>query len=552
MAFAKKARRSGALAALLAAALVATGCSASPPGDLEGPAKALGGQIEDGRKALDKAKKDYEKKLNLPQYRFMKQYEKEQQYLDKFTDADAKFDAAATINDKKIKPQLDDWGGNRAQFENDLARAKTLLSNAKTLITQPAQWADKVASVKADPSGTIKQSATALQVINTDYGPLNKQVDAAKVTYKQNADAIGSAFVPISALRSDALRANGLLQAEVNKAQPNWAVAATQADIVQAKVASYNKDGGAFKSKLGQLDVRETWTLVDARVDSWVIVYRTSWDEDKDGNTEKNHTYDKRPRKGLLDVETANYFAQFGGDDVLAKLQPGTWGGVDFKYVKVDEAQWKKLGIDAKEDLPKGHNAAEFTIELDQRYCHQVLVYRNGKPGTKSPGKGGGCAQYNTTADTAQGKYWVESSELRTDLIGMDLYAKPFGELPEQAATNGVPPGITYVGDESTGEWREDDDGKFWVFYGQYRLFQDLIGGPSPYYYRSDWDDWGNHRRSKAPYFGSLNGKPRFGAKSPFASSRPFGSFYTNNLHGTTVRSAGPSARGGGPGAGGK
>jgi len=134
----------------------------------------------------------------------------------------------------------------------------------------------------------------------------------------------------------------------------------------------------------------------------------------------------------------------------------------------------------------------------------------------------------------------------------MDLYAKPFGELPEQAATNGVPPGITYVGDESTGEWREDDDGKFWVFYGQYRLFQDLIGGPSPYYYRSDWDDWGNHRRSKAPYFGSLNGKPRFGAKSPFASSRPFGSFYTNNLHGTTVRSAGPSARGGGPGAGGK
>lgn len=538
-----------AVPVVAALALLVTGCSSSPPSELEGPAKALGGQINSAQKGLDKAKADFHKKLKQPKYAFMARYTAAQRHEDLFAQAKSKLDKADKIYGDKVKPQVEDYNGKKADLAKAIADATKLKDEALKLTANPTRWVDEVASVKADSKGTLTRSTDALQTVNTDYVTLEKRVEAAKTTYSKNADAIGASFQPLTSLRSDALQANGLLQAEAAKSSPNFAVMATQASIVTSKTASYTKDGAALESKFDQLDTRETHTLVDARVDSTVYISRTSWDEGRDYPDEHDYDYPKR----TVDVETANYFAEFNQNDVLAKLQPGSWGGVDFKLDKSDKAHWEKLRINAKEKLHGDDTAAEFYIELDQTYCHQVQVFKNGKPGATSPGKRGYCSRYDTAADTAKGKYWVATDELRTDLIGMDLYAKEFGQLPDQALTNGVPPGIAYVGDSSTGEWREDDDGhSFWYFYGQYAFFNQLIGGTNPYYYRSDWDDWGKHRKSKRPYYGAIGKSPRFGAKSPFASSRFPGSNYSRNLHGTTVRSAGPSARGGGPSGGGK
>jgi uncharacterized membrane protein YjfL (UPF0719 family) len=58
--------------------------------------------------------------------------------------------------------------------------------------------------------------------------------------------------------------------------------------------------------------------------------------------------------------------------------------------------------------------------------------------------------------------------------LGMTVYAKQDGE----EITKIGPPGYEYVGNERYGSWHTDSGGRsFWVFYGQYRLLSDLLGG---------------------------------------------------------------------------
>jgi len=537
------------LIALLACVTLAlTGCSAEPPEALNNSAKALSGQIETDRKALDKAKTDFGNQLKQDKYAFMNAYTPAERHADRFDQAKTKLDEADKVLKTEVKPLVDDYeDGKKAKLEAAIGKVNTLRTDAQTLTRDPAQWADKVVATKTDPKGTVKASADALTGMNTDYDPLNKRVETAQSTYERNKAAIGTAFQPLSNQHSDALQANGLLQAEASKNPPNYAVMTTHSQTVLNNSAAYGKDAPAFKSRLGQLDDRETHTLVDIRVDSVVEINRTSWDESYDYPDEHNYDYPGVP----VDMDTANYFAKFGPDDVLAKEVSG-WGG-GFKYDKVDENQWKKLGIESKKDWPKGDSDAEFYVELDETYCHQVLIWKNGKAGSQPAGNY--CSKYDTSTDKAAGKYWIEADDLDAELIGMDVYAKGVGDFNDQATTEGTPPGMAYVGDPQAGEWREDSNGNsFWHYYGQYMFFSQLIGGPNSYHYRSEYDSWNrDYRYSKRPYFASVNGKDRYGLKSPLVTSRFPGSTYmSSGLHNSTVRGAGPAARSGGPGNGGK
>jgi hypothetical protein len=258
----------------------------------------------------------------------------------------------------------------------------------------------------------------------------------------------------------------------------------------------------------------------------------------------------------IVDIETANYFAKFSPDDVLAT--DSMWWGGGFETDKADRKQWDKLKIDPRNPKwPGDHDHAEFNGEVEDTYCHKLRVLKDGKPDTSGRPKSADnyCSQYDTDGDVAQGMYWIEADELDAEAIGMDIYSKGLGDFDDQATEEATPPGMVYVGDTSTGEWQNDNNGNsFWVFYGQYRFFTDLIGGPYPGHYRSDYDDWNrNYRYGKRPYYGTYNGQPRFGMKSPLAQSRfPNSTYVRSGLYNSSVRGAGPAARAGGPGGGGK
>lgn len=537
------------LVALVSAALVLSGCSALPE-ELDKAAESALASIEAARKANDKARADFPNLLKQPQFAFVAGYTREQQHVDRFDQAKTKLDEAKKVYDSKVDPHLSSYDEKKkSELEGSIASVNTLVNEAKALTADPANWLKKVAETKADPEGAVRSAATNVRNIQSVYNPLSGDVETARKSYERNAGVIDAKFKPLKEQHDRALQATGLLQVESRKSPPNFAVMAEHANTIENSAAAFKKDTPEFKAMLAELGVRETHTLIDIRVDPFIWISRTTWDDSVDSG-EKD--YDYAPVS--VDLDTANYFAKFKGDDVLA-----VDGGGGFKTEKrIDRAQWDKLRIDPRQDWPKGHTNSEFYLgEIEDVYCHKLRVLKNGKPDSSGRPKTNDnhCSKYDAPDEVAQGIYWVTADDLDADAMGMDVYTKGFGDFADQASHEATPPGMVYVGDNTTGEWQNDNSGNsFWVFYGQYRFFSDLIGGPYPGHYRYEYDDWNrNYRYGGKPYYSTMNGQPRYGMKSPLASSRfPNSTYVRSGLYNLTVRGAGPAARAGGPGGGGK
>ena len=543
------------LAALLLLAALAS-CSASPPDATNKAANALPGAISDARKANDAAKANFPALLKQAQYAFIASYTPVQQHADRFGQASTKLDAAKTAYDKTVKPLVDNYDSKRqTELTNNIAAVNTLIGDAKKLTADPPQWLAKVAATKANPDGTVRDAASATSNIVAGYTPLRGDVDAAKTKYARNAGVIETKFQPLTTAHADALQANGQLQEESKKTPPNYALMTEYATTVSNASTTFKAGAPDFKGKLAQLDVRETHTLMDIRVDSEITIDRTTWDDSQDWPDEHDTEYPSVP----VDQDTASYFAKFKvDDDVLAK-DSTAWLSGGFSTDKADRAQWDKLHINPRD--PKWHSGddtAEFYLgEIEDTYCNKVKVLKDGQPDLSGrPATADNyCSKYDVQADLDQGIYWEESDELDSNAIGMDIYSKGLGDFADQADEDATPPGMVYVGDTSTGEWRQDSHGNsFWEFYGKYRFFSDLIGGPTPYHYRYEYDDWNRgYRYGHKPYYSTYNGQPRYGLHSPLTQSRfPNSTFVRSGVFNSTVRGAGPAARGGGPGGGGK
>lgn len=86
------------------------------------------------------------------------------------------------------------------------------------------------------------------------------------------------------------------------------------------------------------------------------------------------------------------------------------------------------------------------------------------------------------------------------DYLGMTILSKEDGKVD----THISPPHYRYVGDTRYGSWQNDLQGNsFWVFYGQYSLLRDLMGGRRVY--RHDYEYYTKKRKKREPWFGRDN-----------------------------------------------
>ena len=111
--------------------------------------------------------------------------------------------------------------------------------------------------------------------------------------------------------------------------------------------------------------------------------------------------------------------------------------------------------------------------------------------------------------------------------LGMTIYSKPAGTLPEDATEIAGPPGYNYVGNPRYGRWVDRGGSRFWEFYGRYRLMQDLfwgVGGYRPIYYH-DYRGYRSSIRRRSSYFG---GKKQYGTAAAVKSSRYKNSSYAS------------------------
>lgn len=105
-------------------------------------------------------------------------------------------------------------------------------------------------------------------------------------------------------------------------------------------------------------------------------------------------------------------------------------------------------------------------------------------------------------------KYYQQHASL----LGMTLVSKKNGQIE---TANG-PAGYEYVGDSRYGRWERGPSGaSFWVFYGQYRLLSDLLGGRR--IMRDDYNAYRSYRSRRQPYYGPNR---EFGTNGRFTKSQ--------------------------------
>jgi hypothetical protein len=276
-----------------------------------------------------------------------------------------------------------------------------------------------------------------------------------------------------------------------------------------------------LRARLDQLGRSYSKTLHDMRMDPHVTVGRSSWDEASDYDTEQTHYLGPVPMRAEMEEE-------------LEAIGEG----------EIDEAFVRRLGINPRENLRPDHNRREFWIEdFGARYYHRYILFENDR---------------KTETD------WMPVSEAffeeHEDHLGMDIVTKPYGYYEDEAIKVAAPPGLAYVGNPHYGSWRRGSDGvEFWQWLPAYMFFNSMFGGNR--YTRRDYQYWNGTFRGRRPWYGLHPGDPQEEEEQYGSGSGRVIRYYGNSDWSRTggfrrqdgsVRGAGRSFRGGGPGGSGK
>lgn len=543
------------VAVLLVPVLLLLAACSSVPTDLETRSDTLSTQIAGLDDVITQQKEGFTAQLLQEEYAFIADYTPEQQHADRFDQATTKLAETSKAFDERVKPLLDGFDeSERTQLEAALTEVEQLATDVTTLANDPVAWLTRVVDTKDNASELVASARSASNAIVTDFALLEGEASTAKESFPAQTETIETDVAALGVFRDTALTSISDVDTQTNAAQPNYAVLATALTAIETSSKSYADGVATLREDFADLGLTETHTLLDFRVDSTVEISRTSWNESQDWPTETDYDFPAV----LVTPDTATYFAE-RLNQIVGKVNYGFFGDSFALEPGIESARWDELGIsDPKVAWPDYDNAAEYVIsEIEDTYCQKLKVFKNGEPSISDrPDPATDyCSQYDTESDLANGIYWEEADEFNAEAIGMDIYTKAYGDFDDQATTGATPPGMAYVGDPASGEWRTDSSGNsFWYYYGQYAFFSQLIGGPNAYHYRSEYDTWNkDYRRSNEPYYATTGGSPRYGASSPQVNARfPNSTFVSSGLNTATVRNAGPAARTDGPGNGGK
>jgi hypothetical protein len=318
----------------------------------------------------------------------------------------------------------------------------------------------------------------------------------------------------------------------------DYAIIADGGDQVTAEAKNVMDKDKYLRGQASTLSESMSKTLMDMRVDCYMAVGRASWDSGDDYDSSPDKTYP------LMSVpcETADYFAKLPEGSIARRSR--SWGGWSFT-LNVDKTHWSKLQVDPASDWPSryGDDDSEFWIaDWANKYYHKYVIIKNGK---------------KTETD------WIEVEEDEyeeyEDDMGMDIESKPYGTFEDETLEDAAPPGLANVGNEAYGQWEDDGrGGRHWTFFETY-LFYNMLLGPRYHYGYGMYNTWNTGYRGQRGYYGAQNGKSRFGTygSQTRQSSRMGRSNFSKrggfkNAGGASVRGAGRSFRGGGPGGGGK
>lgn len=531
-------RRITFLTMMMSAALLISACGDSKPQAVEEFRQAfaeLDARIEAVDELISTEEKAYKAVLkeagdpiaSLPE---------NDRHADRFKQAKTKLKEVKELRDKQALPLAVEFReGNRVTLEQLLVDLAAGLNETERLAKDPVDWVGLLRRAQTEPEKLKSEANAFIEPAKTKYNTAQAAADKVKTDYPDQAEYVNGVMGSLTTMR-DTVDSNGvgiqcLTCTDIVKMATHYQLARDASQLLSTGVVEFLAD-------VETLPHTQTVTLLDIKVVFTTVVSRQSWDGECEFCSEGSTNDAWGPRE--VSLATGELLVNVGENDINPNSYP------ELITVFPELTQPAKLYPIVK----------YYIDDWDEVICHKVRELKDGKPSTSErPNPTDFCAKYDTEADLAQGIYWLEPEGINSRAIGMDILSKPAGLFDDQAIEAALPPGMIYVGDPNYGEWQRDNDGNdFWVFYGQYRFFSGLIGGPYPGVYRYEYDTWQrDHRMQGTPYYGTRDGVDRYGANSPMVGSRTANTNYgRDGLAQATSRGDGVVARSGGPGGGGK
>jgi hypothetical protein len=427
-------------------------------------------------------------------------YADREAWAKQFDHARVKTGAARATYQRYVVPLL---RRNNDQDEHavaiQIAQIARLVSEADAYADLPErrrQYVDSISSTYArvaresdDEAGKVKAEADAVLTIG----------DRTKRAFPARAADIDKRIGPLLQLADATANANRKVSFETANTNArraaDFVVLGDNARLVSRDASKVHEDARTVGAQLESLSHSYSKTLADMKAAYSITVQRWSWNDSADSPPVHTYTYPRRDISG----EAFDYFNSLPETlPYAARYSSSAFFGSAYRtHERVDQDRWTALGIASQEAWVDRDDTAEYGYTLSGQYFHKYLTTDN---------------------DQAQEADWQSVDETmfeeHVDDLGMDMLAKPFGAFEDEKVANPTPAGLAFVGNPGYGQWQTDDRGtSFWVWYGRYRLFSDLLGiGGQPYYYRQDeWNTWNTRYRGQ-PYYGQdKDNRERYG-----------------------------------------
>jgi len=504
-------------------------------------------------KAKIKVSKSKESFLKDPKTSKLQNYVEKENLLKSFSIASTLVDKAEVYYKKNLVPMLKkDDSDDENMVIAHINNINGILRNVIFEISKPSKRITILSDILKNSKSYLKKSTeltSKANGLNDGFVILANSMIEKYPSKKTDIEKRKASVLSVKSLIDNSFVS---LKKEIDKKSMDLTLFSKEYDSI---LNNYKKLEALVKKEttiINQLDKSYTKILSDMKEVYVVKVGRVSWNDYYDLPRETTYIY---PDK-IVNKATFDYF------DSIGEQKLGTLGGGLFSSSSRNEIRSnlnsnyvKALGVNARQNFPRGDDSAEFWIEnLFVKYYHKYTYIRNGKKNESN---------------------WIEVSaqefEKQYNNLGMEIVSKPYGFYESEKITSAAPAGMSYVGNKHYGQWKQDSSGhSFWYYYGMYSFMNNMFGNNNHGYYRNDYNSYYDNRRNHKSYYGT--GSRTYGtygastyrtgsrySKTNFArtnsrtvSSVKSGKRSSFKTRSSSVRSSAGKSRGRGPGGGGK
>jgi len=501
------------------------------------------------RKIINKTTSEIKNLERSEDWEFLAPYAERENWSSQIQESNTLIDSASEKYSSAVIPILDtNHNRDEEKLKKLIIEIKTLNKNALEASAFIEKRPNELLDIRNNNTLYYQRSETAIEGARKRISELRSSAKPYAEKHLNKAEDIQSKINAGEDLLAEAEKMFDTITTEYNSDSPDYAVFIDTYNLLTKQtnlIANYTTD---TLTLLKELDRSYVKILADQKVTYLITVGRQSWCEvDFCGEG----TYYNYPPISV-DEETFEYFDNLTQDSIAS------YGGAfrSSLTLAIPQSRWNELNINYRARMPSSENYAEYWIaKTEIKGYHSYTIIENEQIKTLGMQK---------VSDT---EFWDNY-----DNLGMALVTKPYGYYESESLNAPEPIGMALVapptvengvatGANQYGQWQHSNGQSFWIYYAQYRFFSDLLGG-GYHHSPSSYSSYQNRNRASA-YYGRNNEFGTFGSQT--YSTRQNGAFYRSNpnisksiLTGNTdktassVRGAGSSNRGKGPGAGGK